>query len=107
MTTTAVDKKDLPVPQTVYLNAPEDLEAAIKRIMEVEMRLEDLSRATEIAMITRQFDMVESFKSAADDCLQSKITMEHPTAEDFKLTVIEGEISEETKKEIKERHAKA
>ena len=88
MTTTKVDERDLPQVERHYENAPASIEAAIKRIMELEMRLEDLSRASEIAMITRQFDMMESFKSAADDCLQDKITIVQPTSEDFKLTIV-------------------
>jgi len=108
MTTTAVDEKDLPpVPEAKLINKPEDLDAAVERIMELEMRLEDLARACEIAMITRQFDVVESFKATADECLLKKIVIEQPTAEDFKLTILEGEVSEETKKELKEKHAKA
>jgi DNA-directed RNA polymerase subunit L len=91
MSNTQVDEKDLPKVETVYVNAPETLEAAIARIMELEMRLEDLARASEIAMITRQFDMMESFKTSADECLLTKITIDHPSAEDFKLTVITDE----------------
>jgi hypothetical protein len=104
---TAVAEKDLPPAEVKFLNAPETLEAAIERIMEVEMRLEDLARASEIASITRQFEMLDSFKMAADECLLTKITIEQPTAEDFKLTVIEGEVSEETQEAIRKKHAKA
>ena len=104
---TAVAEKDLPPAEVKFLNAPETLEVAIERIMEVEMRLEDLARASEIASITRQFEMLDSFKMAADECLQTKITIEQPTAEDFKLTVIEGEVSAETIDAIRKKHAEA
>jgi hypothetical protein len=100
MSTTQVDTKDLPQVETVYNNAPEDLPGAIARIMELEMRLEDLSRASEIAMITRQFDMMESFKVSADESLVGKITIEQPTAENFRLTVVDGEISKATQKKL-------
>jgi len=100
MSTTQVDEKDLPKVATVYNNAPEDINEAIVRIMELEMRLEDLSRAAEIAMITRQFDMMESFKTSADETLVSKITIEHPTAEDFKLTIVDGEIGKDTQEQL-------
>lgn len=100
MSTTQVDAKDLPQVETVYNNAPEDLPGAIARIMELEMRLEDLSRASEIAMITRQFDMMESFKTSADECLLTKITIDQPSAEDFKLTVVDSEISSETQERL-------
>lgn len=88
MSNTKVDEKDLPAVQKIYTNAPETVEEAIARIMELEMRLEDLSRATEIAMITRQFDMMESFKAAADEALIDKIIIDQPSAENFKLTVV-------------------
>jgi hypothetical protein len=89
MSTTQVAEKDLPpAPEAKFINAPETLEDAIKRLMEAEMRLEDLSRATEIAMITRQFDMVESFKASADEYLLTKVLFDQPTAEDFKITIV-------------------
>lgn len=92
-TTTAVPEKDIPkAPQPIFHNAPETLEEAVKRIMEVEMRLEDLSRAAEIASITRQFEILDSFKREADDCLEKKIVIEQPSTADLKLTVITGEL---------------
>ena len=88
MTTTAVNEKDLPVPEAKLVGAPETLELAVERIMELEMRLEDLARACEIASITRQFEMYESFVNAAQESLKTKIQIEQPSAEDLKLTVI-------------------
>lgn len=90
--TTAVPEKDIPqMPEVTLHNAPETLEAAIERIMELEMKLEDLSRASEIASITRQFEILESFKREADSCLEKKIVIEQPgSGEDMKLTVITG-----------------
>ena len=104
---TAVDEKDIPKLEPVYHNVPETLEDAIQRIMQVEMLLEDLSRATEIATITRQFEILDGFKRSADDYLEGKITIEQPTSEDLTLTVVEGEVSEETKKALKDKYAKA
>jgi hypothetical protein len=94
--TTAVPEKDIPqMPQVILHNAPETLEAAIQRIMEVEMKLEDLSRASEIASITRQFEILDSFKREADECLAKKITIEQPgSGEDMKLTVITGQLDQ-------------
>jgi len=90
--TTSVADKDLPpVIAPRFVNAPETVEDAIKRIMEVEMRLEDLSRAAEIAQITRQFEMLDSFKMAADDCLKTKIEIEQPSADGFKITIVSDE----------------
>ena len=47
--------------------------------------------------------MLHSFKRSADEYLQGKITIEQPSAEDLKLTVIDGEVSEETQKKLKEK----
>jgi hypothetical protein len=90
--TTAVAEKDIPaLPQPILHNAPETVEAAVERIMELEMRLEDLSRAVEIASITRQFEILDGFKQQADSCLEKKIVIEQPSSgEDMKLTVITG-----------------
>lgn len=93
--TTAVPEKELPqMPQPILHNAPETLEAAIERIMELEMKLEDLSRASEIASITRQFEILDSFKREADECLEKKIVIEQPNSgQDMKLTVITGQLN--------------
>lgn len=92
--TTAVPEKELPqMPQPILHNAPETLESAIERIMELEMKLEDLSRASEIATITRQFEILDSFKREADECLEKKIVIEQPSSgQDMKLTVITGQL---------------
>ena len=92
-TTTSVPEKDIPkAPEPILHGAPETIEDAIKRILELEMKLEDLSRAAEIASITRQFEILDSFKTEADRCLESKITIEQPSTADLKLTVITGEL---------------
>jgi hypothetical protein len=100
--TTAVPEKDLPLtPKVKLINAPEDLDTAIKRIMALEMALEDISRAAEIVSITGQLSILDSFKRAADTTLESKIQIEQPDMnENFKLTVItdkEESTSAETK----------
>ncbi len=81
-----LDGVQLPVPK--FLNAPEGIETAVQRIMELETVLEDLSRAVEIAMVSRQFDLVEGFRSRADELLLNKIVVEQPTNNEFKLTII-------------------
>jgi hypothetical protein len=91
---TSVEDKDLPeshVQKTEYFNAPTTIEQAIERIMEVEMRLEDLARAAEIAGITRQYNILEGFVNSATACLESKITINQPSAEDLKLTIVTDE----------------
>ena len=74
-------------------NAPKDYFAAVKRIMELEMRLEDLSRASEIVEITRQFELFEGFRRAADEALaDKKMIIKREANGDMKLTVITGQL---------------
>lgn len=73
-------------------NAPEDYPAAVRRIMELEMRLEDLSRACEIAEITRQLELVESFRRTADDTLATKMVFKRENTGDINLTVVTGQL---------------
>ena len=81
--------KGLKLNQETYLNAPESLDAAIQRIMEVEMHLEDLARAVELAQITGQINLVEGFRLDAERCLVNKITIDRPLpTETMKITVI-------------------
>lgn len=83
-----LDDIQLPVPE--YKNAPSNLESAVQRIMTLEVALEDLARAVEIAIISRQFDLVEGFRSRADELLVNKIIIEQPTNNEFKLTVVDN-----------------
>jgi len=89
--TTVVPEKELPDMEVKLVNAPENLEDAIKRILELEMRLEDLVRAAEIASITRQMEIIESFAQVANESLKTKIEMVQPSAEDLKVTIITNE----------------
>lgn len=88
-------------------NAPDTYTDAIKRLMEVEMRLEDLSRAVEIAEITGQFNLVGGFRSAADESLQKKITIKREATGDMNLTVITGELDPELANKIGDQKAQA
>lgn len=86
--TTSVSEKDLPVPEVTYVNAPTTIGESVKRLLEVEMILEDLSRAVEIAQITGQFNLVEGFRYAADEYLKGKIQIEQPDMGEFKVTIV-------------------
>jgi hypothetical protein len=99
---TAVDKRDLPADRKpIYHNAPKDVEQAVERIMELEMRLEDLVRATEIAEASGQWHIIGGFRLDADSALANKITVEYPQAGDAKFTLITGEISNATQERLK------
>lgn len=87
--TTEVSEKDLPAMlEVTYERAPESLEQAIERLIKAEMLLEDLSRAIEIAAITRSIDMLDSFKRSADEYLENKILITQPDFGAPKITVV-------------------
>jgi C4-type Zn-finger protein len=89
MSNTAVNEKDLPaIPEPTYVNAPATVEEAVQRLLQVEMLLEDLSRAVEIAQITGQINLVEGFRNSADEYLKTKIQIEQPDMGDFKVTIV-------------------
>ena len=60
------------------------------RLMAREQSLDDLSRAVEIAEITHQFQLVSSFRSAADEQLQDRLVIpEQGETEDIKIRIYE------------------
>ena len=83
-------------------NAPESLEEAIERIQHVEMLLEDLVRAVEIASMTEMWNVLPSFIEAGNDHLNTKkIRIEHKIPENHKVTIVEGEAEDANGKKIK------
>jgi hypothetical protein len=79
-----LDAKFLPT----YVNAPETVDAAVQRLLEVEMALEDLARAVEIAQITSNLSMLDTFRESALDVLKTKIEIVQPDFGELKLNVI-------------------
>jgi len=80
-----------------YLNAPTDMQDAIDRIMELEMRLEDLARASEIAEFSNNYQMIRGFRESAEAALENKITIDRPIpTESMKITVVTGELNKGT-----------
>lgn len=85
------DKLDgIQLPPVTYLNAPEDLDSAIERVIELETALEDLERAVEIAIISRQFDLVDGFRSRAAELLVNKIMVQQPENTPMKIAVVDS-----------------
>lgn len=84
-------------PLIKLVNAPETLEDAIERIMRLEMCLDDLARATEIAQFSKQYHLAETYIREAEELLEARIVIPEEDQGDFKFTLLEGEVSEETK----------
>lgn len=85
-------QKEMDAIKTGCENAPENYSAAVRRIMELEMRLEDLCRSVEIAEITRQLELVEGFRRLGDEALATKMVFKREHTGDINLTVITGEL---------------
>lgn len=60
-----------------YTNMPKDMDAAVERIRELELVLEDLTRAVEIATITQSFTLCEGFVARANEALEKKMLNDH------------------------------
>ena len=74
----------------IYHNAPEDMEKAIERIIELELRLGDLHRAAEIAVAVRDMTLIEGQMPEAERALETKIVVEYPSTGHAPITVITG-----------------
>jgi hypothetical protein len=75
-------------PGVVLHNAPKKLKKAIERIMELEMRLSDLHRACEIAVVCKDFSLMESFLAPSEAALANKIVEEHTQSGPMKITIV-------------------
>lgn len=89
--TTTENPEQSGVIKPVYHNAPADMDAAIERIIELELRLGDLHRAAEIATVVRDFTLIEGQMPEAEKALETKIVVEYPGAGHSPITVITGE----------------
>jgi len=76
-------KKFLPT----YVNAPTDLDQARDRILSLEMGLEDMARAVEIAQITGNWEILDQFRQSAEHMLETKIQIVQPS-HDLELNVL-------------------
>ena len=70
-----------------YTNAPKRLKPAIERLYRAETLLEDLARAVEIAEITGQWQLTQTFRSQAEEYLKDKLTPEEQDVADIKIQI--------------------
>lgn len=82
---------DAMMPKPTYHNAPADMDAAIQRILELELRLGDLHRAAEIGIVVKDFNLIEAMMGEAEACLEKKIEVEYPQGAP-NIVVYSGEI---------------
>ena len=77
-----------------YTNAPKRLKSAIERLAEAERLLEDLARAVEIASVTGQIALTEVYRTAAEEYLKDKLTIDYPDTGDLKVKIYTDEKEE-------------
>ena len=75
------------------------------RMLKLENTLDDLMRSVEIAQYTKQYNVTEVFVRDAEDLLKERITLPEIKQGDTKYTMIEGELSDETRAKIEEHNA--
>lgn len=81
-------------------NLPEDLEAAIERIMTLEAALDDLVRAVEIGSTMSNFDYTRSFAERGSELVANKIVpVFDDSGEPVKILVVTDDTKEETEKD--------
>ena len=78
-----------------------------KRILKLEHTLDDLMRSVEIAQYTKQYNVTEVFVRDAEELLKDRLVLPEINQANTKYKIIEGELSEETVKAIKDKNAKA
>jgi hypothetical protein len=101
MTNVSISTPDVSAPDLtdIYLiphtNMPENMEAAIQRILELECRLEDLARGFEIADACGMYQMMHSFVEQANQALETKMIMLHESSE-FKIRRVVNDVNDHT-----------
>lgn len=55
------------------------------RLFECEKRLDDLTRAAEISMITNQYHLLDSFILSAKEFLEDRLDLESQTTNDYRI----------------------
>ena len=76
---TVTSKKSPKRAEPAYVNAPKTIKAAIKRIMQLEIALEDVSRSFEILQyMTGRTDVGDFAKRDAEELLKSRIQVVEP-----------------------------
>ena len=73
------------------------------RIIKLENCLDDLSRSVEIAQYTRQYNVTEVFVRDAQDLLVDRVIMPEIAQTDKRFTLVEGELTADTIKSIKDK----
>jgi hypothetical protein len=72
------------------------------RMLKLENTLDDLMRSVEIAQYTKQYNVTEVFVRDAEALLKDRIVLPEIEQGGINYTIVEGELSEETKAEIRE-----
>jgi hypothetical protein len=58
-------------------------------LWDTEQALDDLSRATEIAQYSKQYELVDSFRNVAEEVLRDRLVVPEVDQDDYKVTIVE------------------
>lgn len=67
-----------------------------KRIWDLERALDDIARATEIAQYSGQYNVVETYRTEAEELLKDRIVIPEEEQQEMKLRIVTGEVSKDT-----------
>jgi hypothetical protein len=83
--------------------AREIVDAQQRRIWQLELALDDLARACEIAQYSQQYNLTETFREAANALLEDRLTVPEQEQTPLKVQIITGEINDDVNRQIQEK----
>jgi hypothetical protein len=87
--------------------AREIVDAQQRRIWQLEIALDDLARACEIAQYSQQYNLTETFREAANELLEDRLVVPEEENKPLKIQIVTGEISDDINNQISEKAKQA
>jgi hypothetical protein len=88
-------------------NAREIVDNQQRRIWQLEMALDDLARACEIAQYSQQYHLTDAFRQAAAELLEDRLTIPEEENKTMKIQIVTGELNDDINQQITEKAKKA
>lgn len=76
------------------------VDAQQRRIWQLEMALDDLARACEIAQYSQQYNLTETFRQAANELLEDRLVVPEEENKPLKIQIVTGELSDDLNQQI-------
>jgi hypothetical protein len=81
-------------------DAREIVDAQQQRIWHLELALDDLARACEIAQYSQQYNLTETFRAAANELLEDRLTVPEQENTPLKIQIVTGDLDEDLNRQI-------